>query len=217
VTQSRFYARPKSYTTGAGDPRGQPGATAAERTAFRYQAPFGQWGTVAFTGDPVRYDGQPEICDVSMIPAAGIANGTLLEVCDGFGELDTYEFRADGGPVTPGNILVDIMGAVTAADVATAFFNAIGGIGPLCHVSATIEPGDIVRLAQDAGWYGGRTGFSPAVTAGSGGVVRSQTLPALFLVTRIEFGLDPLEVLPGWLGLQPVLISVNARPLFLVT
>ncbi len=215
MSQSRFYARPRSYTTGSGDPRGVSGASVASRTAFRYTASFGQRTTLG--DDPARYDGIAEICDCAMIPQAGIANGVLVSVADGFGQLDVYEFRKDGGPVTAGHILVDISGDTTAAQVATTFLAAVNGVSALSHVTGSIPVAGTVRFTQDTGYFGGRTGFDPSVLAGSGGVISSQTLPANFIVTRVQRGLDPLSVLPGWVGPRPVLISTNSRPLFLVT
>ena len=218
MSHSRFLALPRSYVTSAGDPRGYAGASVAERTIFRYQTGWGNWPDgVPFIGDPVRVDGRPYITDVQMIPAAGIPDGTLLQVVDGFGGNDTFEFRADGNPPTPPNLLVDISADVTAGDVATSFFNAVNGIGTTNHITATIQPGDIVRLGQNDDWFGGRTGFSAAVTPGTFGTVAFQTLPAVFLVVMVQTGLDPVLVVPGWQGPRPVWLSVNAKPIFFVT
>jgi hypothetical protein len=215
MSHSRFYARPQSYMTGPGDPRGgAAGSSADGRTVFRYQLAGGQWGASPFIGDPVRYDGRPYVSQLQMIPQVGIPEGTIVEVVDGFGQLDTYEFRSDGGPVQPGNIEVAYAPAATAADVATAFRNAGNSFGT-AHVTFSIQPTSIVQIGQNDGSFGGRTGFSPAT--GGVGVVRSQTLPAVFSPTLIQTGYDPVEVLPGRVGKRPVLICTQARPLFIVT
>lgn len=218
MSHSRHYARPspRTYYPGAGDPRGGTGVAAESRTIFRYQLAGGQWGSVAFVNDPVRYNGRPYLTDIGMIAAAGIANGTTVTIVGGFGGSDVYEFRKDGNPAAAGHILVAFAGGATAADVLTAFINAASS-DPLVTqpVQVSSRPSDTIRFAQITNFYGGRTGFDPGVS-GQGGVCAGQSV-ATFLVTVAQTGFDPVELLPAQRGGRRGWIGVNAQPTYLVS
>jgi hypothetical protein len=218
MTQSRFYALPRHYCTSSGDPRGALPASPTISTIMRFNTWF-QHGSGAFaSGDPSRVTGRPYITDVLCPAAAAITDGTLLELCDGFGGLDTFEFRGDGGPATPGNILVAYGAADPAADVRDAFLSAANS-DPLVntHTTAASQGAASVRFTQSTNYFGGRTGFNAGVLAGSFGLVRSQSLPAAFLVTETQTGYDFVLVVPAMLGGQPKWIGTLAHPIFLVT
>ncbi len=57
---------------------------------------------------------------------ASITNHSTLTLDDGLSGSVAFEFVTDGSPVTPGNELVDIQAATTAAQVAFALATAIG-------------------------------------------------------------------------------------------
>lgn len=218
MTRSRFYPLPRGYTLSSGDPRGALPADPPSSTIMRYNTWF-QHGSGAFaSGDPVRYTGRPYITEVVVQnDATGITDGTLLEVVDGYGGVDTFEFRGDGGPAAAGNILVAYGPADLAAAVRDAFLSAANN-DPLAatQTTAATQGAASVKFTQNTNYFGGRTGFLGNFGAGHG-LVRSQSVPQEFLIVSLQSGYDPVLVVPAILGGQPKWLGTLSGPIYLVT
>lgn len=80
---------------------------------------------------------------------ANLVDGETFTISDGVNTPTVFEFDVAGDGVTPGNVVVDVSGATTAADVAAIVITAINGVVGTLLVTASAGATGVVTLTAD--------------------------------------------------------------------
>lgn len=120
----------------------------------------------------------PATGTITTVAAANLVDGETFTLDDGINTPVVFEFDVTPDGVTPGNILVDVSGDITADDVRDTVIAAINGVGGALEISAASGGAATVDLTHTLGGTVGNTTSSETVADGG------------FVITNMTGGLD---------------------------
>lgn len=174
-------------------------------------------------------EGTPSIGSITAIPQINIIDGETFTLDDGVNAPTTFEFDTVPDGVTPGNVAIDISGATTAIDVASAMVAAINGVGGSLNLNASNDAGasSIVTIENGSnGEFGNVLTWADTVAdvnfvivqpvGGTDGDLFTTINPGRGLFDEIALDAIPLDELCSDVDYPQIIQVVNATSVVLV-